>query len=492
MNGFIGRKDELSRLEWIYSRENLHTCAVYGRRRVGKTTLLAKFCEDKPNLTMTVPTGTQEVVLKTLAMRMAEFTGEDVTFQSVHDIIGALSKLGDDRRLVVVIDEFPRLEEAWPGNASLFQEYIDRRLRAQNVLLIVCGSSIGAMNRLLNDGGEPLFERFPLQLKIDPMPYWDARQFHQNLSEADRIRMYAINSGIPMYHDMMSGLGVREGIERNFLEDRALMRGDAASSLSTELKPWPEYDRLLSAIYGGSSTLNEISTRTGYSKSGCYNMLRKLEGLDVVACLTPFGMKKKCIYRITDGFLEFSYSVILGSGLDGQSIAPSVLYEALEDRIASFYGPRFEQVCRQYVANVYRCKSLGTWWGSVPERDADGNMIRETVGDRRRVRTVDVDVDIVAEVVDGEHTDLLLGECEFTGRMTGVREMKNLIDRGEVIRKGSENKRYVLFSRSGFTEELLDYVDERPHLRVDLVSLDDIGIWAEKMASRTPEAPGGV
>ena len=53
---FIGRKRELSRLEEYYSSEYPQTCAIYGRRRCGKTSLVQEFCKDKPHLSIDLQT----------------------------------------------------------------------------------------------------------------------------------------------------------------------------------------------------------------------------------------------------------------------------------------------------------------------------------------------------------------------------------------------------------------------------------------------------
>ena len=145
MDRFVGRSEELSQLEDLYSR-GISTCAVYGRRRVGKTALLQRFCRDKRHIFLTVPTKNREVSLKALSVRMSEFAGEPVPEPGdIHDIIGFLSSIDGDERTVIVIDEFPNLADFFPDTPSAIQTYVDHRLKDQNAMLIVCGSSIGAM-----------------------------------------------------------------------------------------------------------------------------------------------------------------------------------------------------------------------------------------------------------------------------------------------------------------------------------------------------------
>ena len=50
---FVGRENELETLERAYDADVFQMVVVYGRRRVGKTTLLTHFAQDKPTLFFT-------------------------------------------------------------------------------------------------------------------------------------------------------------------------------------------------------------------------------------------------------------------------------------------------------------------------------------------------------------------------------------------------------------------------------------------------------
>ncbi len=480
MIGFVGREGELRQMEYVYGREDLQTLAIYGRRRVGKTALIKRFCEGRPSLIMMAPGDSPESTMRAFSDAINRFTGrDDRPPGDVRELVEMLSELRADERLVIVIDEFPRLQEVFPGADGDIQWYVDYLLPKQNALFLVCGSSISGMARMLNDGDRPLFERFPVQMRIEPLPYADARLFHPELPEEDRVRMYAICSGMPLCHRVMSGTPVREAVERHLLSDYGLLAREALGALSLEVRPWSDHSRLLANMGGGAASVRELASKSGLSPSQCFSMLKNLEFLGVVTYELPFGMKRGGRYRIMDGCIRF-HCDILGRNEDRLvSEDPSVAYEMLEESIASFYGPAFERVCRQYVADRFRCERVGSWWGTVPMRGPDGRPETCETPDGRRVRTEDVDVDIVALVRDGPHTDLLLGECKFTRRRCGVRELEELVARGESVRKGGHNKRYILFSRSGFTEELEEYLEEHPGIRADLVTMDGIAAWAE-------------
>ena len=50
MQRFIDREDEIRTLENEYARKGSALVILYGRRRVGKTTLISEFIKDKPAL----------------------------------------------------------------------------------------------------------------------------------------------------------------------------------------------------------------------------------------------------------------------------------------------------------------------------------------------------------------------------------------------------------------------------------------------------------
>ena len=203
---FIGREDELRKLELYYATEAIRTCAIVGRRRVGKTTLIDTFCEGKPSIRFDLITGEDSGDVR---KRVHDF----------NDLIGFLGSLEPEERTVVAIDELPDAIELFDDVPSKLMRYVDGRLKRQNIFLIICGSSVSAMLRELNDGGRPLFQRFPIQMMLRSLSYAEASRFHKGLSEADRVRAYAICSGVPLYHELFSAFGsVDEAISELFLD----------------------------------------------------------------------------------------------------------------------------------------------------------------------------------------------------------------------------------------------------------------------------------
>lgn len=472
---FVGRGKELRKLEQLYSKEDSMTCAIYGRRRVGKTTLIQEFCKGKNSLFLTSTATSEKVLLYSYAQAFSINYGRDVVLDDFLDLFTKLTEyLNATDDPVIVIDEFPFLIKVFPDALSLLQRFIDHDMKAKRSMLILSGSSMSSMVRSLNDGESPLFQRFVVQMRIDPLSYPEACLLHPDYSEEDRMRAYAIAGGIPPYHIIMDGRGLERSIEDSFLSRSNYLGGEIEHVFSLELKPWDTYDRVLTTLSNGDADIETISKDSGLSVASCRSMLSDLEELGAVAYELPYGKKRYGHFRIVDGFMGFYYSVI--KRMEGTLANLDYRYESIRVQAETFYGHRFEEICKQYIVQNNDCRWIGRWWGTIPIRDGD----RILKGPDGKVETEEADIDVVAVTRVGQSEALILGECKFTRRKVDIPVLETLVRRAGSIGGLDRNRRYVLFSRSGFTYELKDEVDERWEGRVELVDIDTISEWVRK------------
>lgn len=469
----IGRGEELEALEAEYAKTRPNTYAMYGRRRVGKTTILTEFCKDKPSIFLTGYTQDADAMLNDMAEEIGTFLGRKVEVDNSGDIFRLLSTISSDRKVVVVIDELPDMVRLCPAVPSQLRTFIDTKMKGLNMMIIVCGSSISSMVEELNDGEGPLFERFPIQMKVLPLRYRDARKLNPDLTEEDRIRIYCIAGGIPLYHLEFGSDPPEAGIKRMFLGRTPWGLNETTNLVSMELNPREKYMDILVAIHGGSG-LKEISMNSNIPESKCSVMLDKLIFLGIVRKDVCYGMKKRTLYRISDGMIAFCFEVIQRYSSRREFFDADKTYENIREEVASFYGHRFEEVCKEYIADKYDCRSIENWWGSVPVFQ-NGHMV---IGDDGKVVTEDGDIDIVATVRSEGANRMVLGECKFTNKPVGRKELDTLIARGDSLKEKAVEKRYVLFSRSGFSDSFRDYIGELTEPTVDLIDMEMMEEWA--------------
>ena len=260
------------------------------------------------------------------------------------------------------------------------------------------------------------------------------------------MRIYCIAGGVPLYHILMQGDTVEDCIKGAFLGPYSPLREEAMNVIARELVPRGPNMRVLESMASGSTRLKEISERSGLFESSCKKYLDRLIVLGIVEKVVPMGGAKGrvALYRITDGLMRFHFKVLIEITSSVEYGDPDVSYSMVRNLIDEFYGPGFECIFRDWVSRNHRCRGIGSWWGTV-----DGE---------------DVDVDIVALASDGVNEYALVGESKFRNKLFGIREY-NILTRRVAAMKGLMNVRYVLFSRSGFTEDMYD-LEEHGNIRL--------------------------
>ena len=114
MADFIGRKEELRELESLYDFKGKRTCAVYGLRRLGKTTLLSEFCRGKRSVFLMMAPGSERQNLDAIQEEMSRILGRGVEYGTFPEFLSDLADYCHESKTVVVIDELPFLLDSEP------------------------------------------------------------------------------------------------------------------------------------------------------------------------------------------------------------------------------------------------------------------------------------------------------------------------------------------------------------------------------------------
>ena len=133
---FIGRKSELQSLENAYAKNTFQMCIIYGRRRIGKTTLINEFIKGKEHISYTAIRGSLNRNLELFGECVVNYFMPGITgmrFTDIKDILNIISSNIADKKLVIVIDELPYLAETDKSFLSLLQVEIDNCFLNKNI-----------------------------------------------------------------------------------------------------------------------------------------------------------------------------------------------------------------------------------------------------------------------------------------------------------------------------------------------------------------------
>lgn len=473
---FVDRARELASLESAYTSDRAELHVLYGRRRVGKTELLRQFCDGKHHIFFIADLGTESSLLADFTRQVSlavfgradaigPFPSWDVAFEFVAD-------QAESRRLVVVLDEFTYLGQVNPALPSILQRIWDSRLQRTRVMLVLCGSYVGMMEKQVLGYRAPLYGRRTGQWQLQPLGFGDAVGFFPDYSPEDRVRAYAVLGGIPAY---LQQFDPRHPLLRN-LEDRLLTPGSYLHEeprllLLQELGEPGRYFAILEAIANKRTRPSEIAQAVGLPAPSLPFYLGTLRELGLVERMVRVTephpeRSKRGSYRIADDFFRFWFRYVYPNrSLLGRGEIASTVRQ-VQASLDEYVAPAFEGICREHVWRLSRDGLLGFMPHAVGGWWTEGGP----------------ELDVVAL---GEGA-ALVGECKWSLHPVDERELDLLIGKGEVFR-GSEDARrlglrrlrYALFSRSGFTSGLLSRAAAEGVLTVDLTELarlsDELG-----------------
>ena len=269
---FIGREEELNFLVDRYNSADGQLVVLYGRRRVGKTELLRQFCQDKEHIFYTCTEIIDEKQLEAFSQRLLEKNQQAAKyitrFSDWEQALLSITELAKDKKIVVVIDEFPYMVKGNNAIPSILQKLWDEVLKQSNVMLILCGSAMSFIEKEVLAEKNPLYGRATGILKMQAMDFYSAQQFFPNYSIEDKITAYAILGGIPHYLKQFSDkYSLDENIVRNILIRGSVLYSEVEFLMRQELRETSVYNAVIEAVALGNTQLNDIYQKTQIDKS---------------------------------------------------------------------------------------------------------------------------------------------------------------------------------------------------------------------------------
>jgi len=411
---FFGRSNEINKLNEMYNSDNFELAIIYGRRRVGKTTLIREFIKEKKSIFFAASESTAEVNLASLS-RAIGGKNDSPIYQDYESAFSALFEMANDERIIFVIDEYPYLAESNKAISSLLQIAIDHNRDTSKIMIILCGSSMSFMENQVLGYKSPLYGRRTAQFKILPFDFFESLSFLNSFSVVDKAVLYGVTGGIPEYlNKIKHDKSVRENIIDLFLTPSGHFFEEPSNLMKQELREPSTYNAIIEAIASGASRLNEIATKSKLESNKCAKYLASLISLGLVRKEYPYGetTSKRSIYRLEDNMFRFWYrfvftnesAIIVGMG-------DAVYDNEVEPQLNAYMGLIFEDICKQWFfeqakknALPFFIGSIGRWWGTDSktrqqvEIDIMAAKKDNAIFAECKWKNADVDIDVLHEL----------------------------------------------------------------------------------------------
>ena len=383
---FIGREKELKQLNAEFSSWKRKTAVlVYGKRRVGKSTLLSEAAKSFEGVVINhmCVTSTFEGNMELIYRSVSEGLGlPNIRFGSLFEMMDYLKTL--DKKILLIIDEYPYLGRTKKKNEvdSYMQAVIDRL--PENVKLVLCGSYITVMKELLKEGN-PLFGRFSLIQHIRDFDYLDAAKFYPDLSVRDKVAFYAVFGGSPyVLENLDTALTIRENIERLLLPETGLVRSHIENVMLKEIQK--TFDaRIMEILGNGKKRYSEIRDKIANSETGLLDkQLKILLDMETIQKTDPINRrndKKKQFYEIVDNLMRLYFTFIFGKAGTIARIGEEQFFNRnIDAALEQFVSRRLEGIALQYFHRAAMrglfpdIDDFGSYWYDDPATKTSGEF----------------------------------------------------------------------------------------------------------------------
>jgi len=327
MSVFINRHRELSLLNQRFDSPRAEFVAIYGRRRIGKSELIDQFINNR-GIRLLAREESKTLQLRIFATKLGEFFNDDLLkkteFTGWDGFFEYLSGRANER-LVIAIDEFPYLVKEDPALPSILQDYWDNKFKDSNLFLILCGSSISMMEKMVMGYSSPLYGRRTGQLLIKQIPFVHILGYIKDIKKA--VEFYSVYGGTPLYRDV------------EFV-------------LRQELTEPRYYFSILLSLAKGNHRIGLIANDTGLSISIVNKYLSVLKDLQLVYRTVPVTesyKSRKGMYFLADNLFDFWFRFLYPEMEEIEKGKGSVVIEGIKPQFNRYVGLHFENIAMEIL-----------------------------------------------------------------------------------------------------------------------------------------------
>ena len=419
---FVDRIDEAARLKDALAREKSSLVVMYGRRRLGKSTLIKRVLSDTDVYFLADRSEGQHqriLLAKVIAQVFSDF--DKLTYPDWESIFRAVN-YRTDKRFTLCLDEFPYLVEQSPELPSVLQKLVDEKQLKYNLAL--CGSSQNMMYGLFLDSTAPLYGRADEIMRLAPirLPYIQEALL---LNAMNAIEEYAVWGGVPRYWELRENRSsLDDALWRNILSVNGTLYEEPIKLFQDDVKDIVKTSTIMSYIGTGANRLSEIAARCNEPATNLSRPLKKLIDLGFLEKDVPFGIDeknaKKSLYKIADPFMAFYYQFVVPNRSFIELGRRLPIEQALTAHFSEYVSMQWEKLCRDGVTgNLVNGIVYGKakrWWGSVLNEDKKPEQ---------------VEFDVMAESLDKKY--LLVGECKWTTQENGKQLTAELLRKANLL-----------------------------------------------------------
>ncbi len=446
---FFGRKEELKLLNEKYLSCKKEFGVIYGRRRIGKTTLIREFLKDKPNIFFQAKKDSIYGNLRSFSYEINKVLNLPLyfVFNSFSEAFDTLINYAKNRKFVIAIDEYPYIVNQDSSFPSILQEIIDRA--PDNIFFIISGSDISLLKQEIINQNSPLYKRRTFEMDIKKLKYDEALEYLVNLNNEEKSKFLSLTSTYPYYLSAMDySISFEENVKKLLFQEYGTFFTLPDQLLSNSTNTQDVYNAILYAVSKRKRSNKEISEFIQEDEAKVSKYISTLLASELLDKRETYqGNKKTIYYEIGDPMLKFWYYFIFDNQ-EKIKINGDIVFQNLKNDILKFISFGFEEIARMYMDNLNRKGMLGDVYNQFKPYKVEKSILN---------RSVEIDG------LSDNGKNLIVMECKYRTSKFSLEMFQHLMESASVF-PSKLHRIYYLFSKSGFTNNLISFHNDNIHL----------------------------
>ena len=453
---FIGRDHERGILEEAIASDRAELGIVYGRRRIGKSTLLQSVCRRGDLFFEGLQGASMADQIEHFMKQLAEQTDTPVAVaNSWRDAFAVLTRFLEKKKkkgLYVVLDEFPWMTNGRTEPVSLLKYFWDNHWKKNPKLtLVLCGSVAQFMiNHIVHS--KALHNRKTFEIRLPPLGAGEAKEFFKDYrSDIEIARFLMVFGGVPKYLEQIDPKrSLAENMDALAFTGGSYFIEEFDTIFKEQFKVTKSYETLVKILASRSISPEGLAKEAGMASGGGFNhYLTSLEQADFIKIFHPTsisgaGSRTRRVY-LWDNWLSFYFSFVEpNKKVIALNQGPGLFERLTEGRFPGWCGFAFEKLCLQNIPGLLRALDIPLY-----QLEDYGPFFRQP-GRNKKGAGVQIDL-----LLKRKGDILTLIECKFKTTPVGigvVSDVKKKIERLEAPRRFSVER--VLLSAGEVSREV--------------------------------------
>lgn len=364
---FIGRFKELKLLEDAYSSDKSNLVVIYGRRRIGKSCLVAKFAENKPYFYSfeALESANTSSQIEHFAAGLKKQSNDPIlastAFKTWDHVFTYLTerviKRKSRKKLVLFLDEFPWMAVGREQLVSLVKYYWDNFWKSKNVMLILCGSVTSYMIKKVLSS-KALYGRINLSILLKGLLPNEASLLFKKRSKEEILKYLLVFGPVPKYlEELDRNKSFHQNINCICFSRNSPMLNEIDRIFYSQFRETQTYLRIVNLLKQGSFLFKEIANLLGISSGGgLKHYLNNLEHAEIIQSYIPFDKEKNSKFRkysLADEYMIFYFRYIEPNRKTIEESSCSRLFELFTNNsFEIFCGLAFERFCLKNAGHL--------------------------------------------------------------------------------------------------------------------------------------------